>query len=759
MSANRRNSLPARGDRDAPRALPRSPVANSSPLRPGLPSAARPSPPPSYSLRWDSPIQYVRGVGPRRAGDLATLGIHTVGDVLEYFPFRHEIELGEIEIADLRPGAIATVRGEVLSVSRRWTNLKAEITDGSAFCTLRWFNNPNIGSGLMTGAIVIATGKVQAFNDELEIVQPRLQIFPPDALTPLPAGGARRVGVYRGNERVKSLAIRRVAQAVLAQGRLPVEDALPPALIRKHKLPSRESALRQMHAPENDAALAAARRRLAYEELLLMELAMAIRRRRHVALLKGRKLFVTEAVDRRIRARFPFPLTAAQDRAVREIARDLESGRPMTRLLQGDVGSGKTVVALYMCLAAIANGRQAAIMAPTEILAAQHFARIEQYLADSRVRRVLLRGGLGKRERADALAKIERGELDLIVGTQALLEKDVAFHDLAAVVVDEQHKFGVLQRANLRTKGPMPHYLLMTATPIPRTLAMTVFGDLDVSVLDGMPPGRGKIVTKLVFPGQWKTVMEYVRDRLARGEQAYVVCPLIGDEDARAAETQAVETGAGEAGGTGPAAPAAGRVSAVELHARLTRGPWRELNVGLLHGGMKSAEKDALIGAFARGELHALVATTVVEVGVDVANATIMVIENADRFGLSQLHQLRGRVGRGSKDSLCVLIARSRSEKSRQRLAVMIETTDGFRIAEADLRLRGPGELFGTRQHGLPELRVASLVDDFELLEQARRDAFDIVAGDPNLAAPEHRNLLPALRKMFAGKLALIDAG
>ena len=697
-------------------------------------------------LRSDSPIQYVKGVGPRLAERFATLGIHTVGDLLEYYPFRHEVEQGEIDIADLQPGTTATVRGEVTRVRGRWQSLKVEIYDGTESCTLRWFNQSHVGPGLHLGALVIATGMVQEFNDRMEIVQPRLQVFPPDTVLASPQQGSQRIGVYRGNAEIKSPTIRRAVHGALVQRHLPVEEILPPELCKKHDLPSRADAIRQMHVTTGDKQLERARRRLAYEEFLLMELAMALRRYKLVSLQRGRKLHVTPEVDRRIRARFPFALTDAQNKTIREITHDLESGRPMTRLLQGDVGSGKTVVALHACLAAIANRRQAAIMAPTEILTQQHFANIEKYLEGSRVRRALLRGRLSRKERAESLAAIEAGEIDLVVGTQALLEKDVAFRDLAMVVVDEQHKFGVLQRANIRTKGPLPHYLVMTATPIPRTLAMTVFGDLDVSIIDAMPPGRGTVITKVVTRSKWKTVMEYVRGRLEAGEQAYVVCPLIGKQEG-------TEAGEGEDSlrpATKPRSHQGTRglriadcglrnerpggdtphsafriphslVSAKQAYDRLTKGPWHGLNVGLLHGSLKPTRKHEIVEAFVAGKLHAVVATTVVEVGVDVANATIMIVENADRFGLSQLHQLRGRVGRGSKDSLCVLIAHGRGEKAAERLEVMAQTTDGFQIAEADLRQRGPGELFGTRQHGLPELRVGDILNDFGLLEKPAR--------------------------------------
>ena len=700
------------------------------------------------TLRGDSPIQYVKGVGPRRAEGLATLGIHTVADLLEYFPFRHEYDRGEVDIADLVPGTNVTIRGEVTRLGGRRPTLRCEVDDGTGACVLRWFNQPYTPQGLFRGATVVASGRVEVYGDLPELVQPRVQVYAPDSVVMSQPHGPRRVGVYRGNATVKSPLIRRAVLNVLSQARLPVEEVVPPALVHKHNLPSREQAIRQMHAPAGNAELEKARTRLAYEELLLMELALALRRRKRLALQAGQKLPVTTEIDSRIRARFPFPLTASQDGVVREIVRDLQSGRPMTRLLQGDVGCGKTVVALYACLVAIASGRQAAIMAPTEILAQQHFANIDRYLADSRVRYVLLRGRLAKSQRDEALAAIERGEIDLVVGTQALIQKDVAFDHLALVVVDEQHKFGVLQRHEFRTKGPMPHYLVMTATPIPRTLAMTVFGDLDVSVIRHSPPGRGRIITKIVTLQQWDTVMKYVRGRLEAGEQAYVVCPLIGDQGVTKPPKDDDPRGDNKASMT----------SVTETYERLIKGPWAGLNVGVLHGSLPTAKKQGTIGAFAAGQLHAVVSTTVVEVGVDVANATIMVVEHAERYGLSQLHQLRGRVGRGSKDSLCVLIAHERGDKAGERLAVMAQTTDGFKIAEADLRQRGPGQLFGTKQHGLPELRVASIVDDFRLLEQARQDAFAIAEADPTLARPEHRALLPALKRMFGAKLALIDA-
>jgi ATP-dependent DNA helicase RecG len=727
-------------------------------------------------LHADSPIQYVKGVGPRRAELFATLGLRTVGELLEYLPFRYELDQGHVAIAELRPDVRATISGEVVHLRARPPGMAADVSDGSETCTLRWFQRLPGGPRLGLGALVIATGVPQLHGDRMEMVQPAVQVFQPDARVTPQTGRQRLVGVYPGNAHAGSAMIRRAVEAVLAHPRLPATEIVPIELLRKHGLPSREQALRTLHAPAGEHAANTARRRLAYEEFLLLELALALRRQQRLSRQAGHVLRVTPEIDRRIRARFPFPLTPSQDQVLADVRRDLESGRPMTRLLQGDVGSGKTVVALYACLTGVAHGRQAALMAPTEILARQHFHNLERYLEGSRVRRVFLHGGLPRAHRAAALRAVQQGDVDLVVGTQALVQRDVAFQKLAVVVVDEQHKFGVAQRAAVRTKGPAPHYLVMTATPIPRTLAMTVFGDLDVSVLRHAPPGRARTHTRVVTPTKWFDVMTHVRGRLEAGEQAYVVCPRIGDKgvDLPApaedrADVRSHSDGAAHAGPRmGPAAPLRqgkpaddgdDTLSAREVHERLARGPWQGLRVGLLHGSMPAERKAAAMDDFSAGRLHALVATTVVEVGLDVPAATIMIVEHAERFGLSQLHQLRGRVGRGSRESLCVLIARRGGAKSAERLGVMAQTSNGFHIAEADLRQRGPGELLGTRQHGLPELKFGDLVTDFELLEAARDDAFSIVSRDPALREPAHAAMHPALRRTFGTKLALIDAG
>ncbi len=763
-------------------------------------------------LALDTPLQYVRGVGPKRAELFAKLGLRTVGELLEYFPFRYEVQAGCVPIRALRPGTKATIRGRVVEVQTRPRGgAVVAVSDETGVCVLRWFRRfrgiplPAIGDE------IIATGKVQEYRFNVELVQPR--VWPADRFEPADREGGL-VGVYRATEGLTSELIARTVARVLEAGLPPMPEPLPEPLLCRHRWPRRDEAIRQLHRPRDRRQAERARQRMAYEELLMLEIALALRRRSRTSLFAGIPLEVTDEIDRRIRRRFPFALTAAQDRVIREICRDLASGKPMTRLLQGDVGSGKTVVAVYAALVAIAHGHQVAIMAPTSVLARQHFDRIERYLAGSRVRRALLVGGLTPARRRALLEQIERGEVDLVVGTQALIQQDVNFARLALVVVDEQHKFGVLQRALVRTKGPMPHYLVMTATPIPRTLSMTVFGDLDVSIIDAMPPGRGKVITKLVGPDKWLVVMGYVRRRLERGERAYVVCPAIGAESDEATERRSDEgKGAGArargarhrdecAGtrehGTGnreqrvrrrradPGASdsvasdpvASGRCircssdsaalrpgdadelrSVVQVHQMLAEGPWRGLRVEILHGGMKEDEKRQKLTDFAEGRLHAIVSTTVVEVGVDVPEATIMIVEQAERFGLAQLHQLRGRIGRGQRDGLCVLIARGGGEPAWQRLSVLTRTTDGFRIAEQDLRLRGPGELFGTRQHGLPELRVADLVGDEKLLVAAREDAIAIVDADPLLEKREHAALRATLLRRYRGKLELLDAG
>ena len=513
-----------------------------------------------------------------------------------------------------------------------------------------------------------------------------------------------------------------------------LEETFPPALLKQRKLMPIQEAIRQIHFPDSAGAAHRARRRLIYEEFFLMELGMALRKRGVKDETKGYAFRITPKIDEHIRMLFPFKLTGAQERVIAEIAEDMRSPKPMNRMLQGDVGSGKTVVALYALLAAVADGFQAAIMAPTEILAEQHRQTCSRYLAHSRVRVLTLTGG-APRERGERLKAVSMGEADLIVGTHALIQRDVRFKKLGMVVVDEQHKFGVIQRQALRQKGKHPDVLVMTATPIPRTLSLTVFGDLDFSVLDEMPPGRRPVRTRWVEPGKRAKGYEFIRKRLAAGEQAFIVYPLV--EESEKLDLK----------------------SATERAAYFQRKVFPEFRVGLLHGRMPPAKKDQVMADFRAGRIHVLVSTIVVEVGIDVPNASIMVVEHGERYGLSQLHQLRGRIGRGRHESWFLVFGEPRNEDALRRLRVIQSTSDGFRIAEEDLKLRGPGEFFGTRQHGLPELRIGDIIADLPLLRLARKDAFELVADDPELAAEQNRLIKDRLVKKFRDRLDLIDVG
>lgn len=701
-------------------------------------------------------MQYVRGVGPMRAQLLEGLGVRTLGDLLDYFPFRFEDQGRPQPIDSLDLDVPATVIARVERVatggSFRHQAVKAMVRDATGVMYITWFNASYLRDKLERGQIVRLYGAVGMQGDQAHMTNPRITWLDADE-DPATWDYARLVPVYPATERLPSAQIARFIETALEQGLSSIRETLPEALIASRQLMPRVDAVRAMHQPRTMDEIAAARRRLAYEELFLMQLAVGLMRRWSADHAKAPALPVTPAIDERIRRRFPFPLTAAQNRVVRQITADMAAARPMTRLLQGDVGSGKTIVALYAALVAVANRHQCAILAPTEVLAVQHFAGLQKYLEGSRVRRCLLTGKTPRAQRQEMLAAAVDGRMDLIIGTQALLEKNVRFGSLGLVIVDEQHKFGVSQRATLRGKPrdrsiasrqstsgrsddrlTVPHYLVMTATPIPRTLSMTVFGDLDVSVIDALPPGRQPIITRLVRPRDEAQIWIEIRRRLAAGEQAYIVYPLVEESDALDLKAATMEVD----------------------HVRHDLLPGAR--VGLLHGRLKNAEKQAVMQAFSEHRLDALVATTVIEVGVDVPNATVMVIQHAERYGLSALHQLRGRVGRGSKPSICLLFNEGASETARRRLDVLCGTTDGFRIAEEDLKIRGPGELLGTRQHGWPEFRVANIVEDVELLMQARDDAGRIVQDDPGLVQ-EHAGLRAELRRKFRDKVAFIDVG
>ncbi|HWP34750.1 MAG TPA: ATP-dependent DNA helicase RecG, partial [Thermodesulfobacteriota bacterium] len=689
-------------------------------------------------------LRFVKGVGPRLAEALARKGLVTVEDALYFLPRTYEDRRRPVRIAAARPGSRVVVLGEVVAAGPayfggRRRGFEMAIADGSGVLRARWFHAPAAAmqARFPRGTRVLVSGEVQRFGGRLQMVHPDVE--PVEAAAD-PIHFNRIVPIYSDVEGVPQKRLRRILKTVVdayagaAVGGVPEEVAAELGL-----LPYPE-ALRAVHFPPDDAdpdALAAGRtaahRTLVLDELFVLQLGLALRRQ-GVALEPAPVLRGDGRLTARLRARLPFALTAAQERVVAEIAADLASGHPMQRLLQGDVGSGKTIVALLAALIAIEAGHQAALMAPTELLAEQHYLTAHRWLAPLGLEVLLLTGAQGKGERARVLRRIAQGAAHLVVGTHALIQEPVAFHRLGLAVVDEQHRFGVAQRATLARKGERPHLLVMTATPIPRTLAMTVYGDLDLSVLDELPPGRQPVTTRVLWPRQRRQVLEAIRERIARGEQVYVVYPLIEESEAPdLAELKAATR------------------AADELKAALP-----EARVGLLHGRMPADEKDAVMVAFRDHRLDVLVATTVIEVGIDVPNATLMVVEHAERFGLSQLHQLRGRVGRGSRPAACLLVAGSaRTEEAAARLSVMEATTDGFRIAEADLAIRGPGDFLGTRQSGVPDFRVANLLRDQRLLTLAREAAFRLVARDPALADPAHRAARAALARRWGGRLAL----
>jgi len=682
------------------------------------------------------PIEVLKGVGPETAKSLRRLGVNVVGDLLEYFPNRYELQLSERPIAELVEGAINTARGEVTAVDYiPYPRKRFEITlaDDSGSLGAVWFNGAYLRTKIHPGMTLALTGKVTTFRHLPQMSNPKWKIIEVDDL---PAQGKSIFKpVYPASADVASDRIARLIGEHIEDLLAGVEEWFEPAFIKQRNLLPRQQAYRWMHTPSSDREATAARRRLVYDELMLMQLGLAIGRRLRDGRMSAPILRLDKTLDERIQGRFPFKMTETQLRAVYDISRDLQSGRPMNRLLQGDVGSGKTIVALHAMLTAVANKMQAVLLAPTEVLADQHAITISRMLTESKLRIERVTGrtkrGAGK---SPLLAALANGDVHIAVGTQALIQGDIEFANLGLIVIDEQHKLGVQQRKTLRTKGVSPHYLVMTATPIPRTLALSYFADFDVTTLDSLPPGRQPIKTKWLRSNLAKDGYGFVRKQVQQGRQAYVVVPQIDDSDTDVASIE-------------------------KTFESLKNGHLAGLRLAMLHGRMPADERDQVMLQFRAGEIDVLVATLVIEVGIDVPNATTIVIESAERFGLSQLHQLRGRVGRGSFESHCLLLSDATTPDATARMEAMIQHSSGFDISQMDLELRGPGQFFGTAQHGLPEMKLADISQEMELLAVAKDDALALLADDPELQKPGHRALRAALLAKFGEGIGLSVVG
>lgn len=711
-----------------------------------------PAAPAAISLTTN--IADVPGVGSKRAATFRKLGIRGVADLLLHLPMRYEHQIGAGTIAEAgseigpehKSDALVSLTGELAacraSLNKRQP-FEATLQDGTGTILLKWFNSPWMKGKLHPGMHIAVTGKMQRHGDYLQMMNPKWEVVeengpivrtskrPNDA-----QNDGRLIPVYHATDSLPSPVIHDAVEAVLDQAVALLEDHLTADYRSKGDLPSLAESYRMIHRPADEDEVKIAHRRLAFDEFLLLQLGVMMKRHHRHDFLQAPPLKYSPKIAEHIEKRIPFALTQSQQAVVKEIAADLQKPQPMNRLVQGDVGSGKTVVALYAMLMAVASGHQAALMAPTELLAEQHFASISEMLRGGRVSIELLTGSLKSAQKKAIHKRMESGEIDIVIGTHALLTEKAAFKSLAVAVIDEQHRFGVHQRAQIRVKASdvksSPHILVMTATPIPRTLSLTVFGDLDISTIKGMPPGRKPIATRHMPQSRAIEVYAYLHKRLNAGEQAYIVLPVI-DESVSGLKD-------------------------VESHMKwLSDGPLKGKKLAAMHGRLDRAEREAIMQKFRKGEIDALIATTVIEVGVDVPNASMMVIEHAERFGLAQLHQLRGRVGRGERKSVCVLIGDATTDDGKARIETMVETNDGFRIAEKDLEIRGPGELFGARQAGVAPFRVAELPRDLKLLQWARRDAEEWINLNPKLAGEQDALLRKRLLKAHGEALGLGD--
>ncbi len=701
-----------------------------------------------------TPVQYLPGVGPSRAGRLAKIGLRTARDVVFLFPRDYERPAPATPVTELREGQPASLVGtitdaEIVSRTAGKSVFGAIVENESGAVRMLFFNQPFRAEQLTFGRRVVVSGKPKLNGLRMEFVHPKVTILGADEELPAP----RMMPIYPLTESIKQSDLRQLTAATTDAVIGSLTEVMPESLrataasrlLRSgleidNVLPGIQQAIRSLHQPEDEAALLAARTRLVFQELLVMQLALAMKRRRLTTLLQAPPLPPSAIIDARILKRFPFELTGDQQKAIDEIGQDMARQFPMNRLLQGDVGSGKTVVAIYAMMLAVAGGHQAVMMAPTEVLARQHHHSLQQTLADSRVRVGLLCGSLTAAQRREVIEQTAAGEIDILVGTQALVYGEIEFHRLGLCVIDEQHKFGVAQRVALRSGGLDPHYLVMSATPIPRSIAMTVFGDTDLSTLRQQPPGRGKVHTYLAHDGWKDRWWSFVRERLNEGRQAFVVAPRVSpgasEDDEQQEDVSSVES----------------------VFEDLCNGPLADYRVGLLHGRMPTDTKQAVMESFASGRLQVLVSTTVIEVGINVPNATVMTILGAERFGLAQLHQLRGRVSRGSHAGhVCVFTDSEQLPQENERLKIFEQTEDGFALAEADFQHRGPGDILGRKQSGLPPMRIADLSQDVAVLMVARAMAQEMIDEDPQLQAAELALLHGQVMRRYGKRLDLGD--
>ncbi len=671
-------------------------------------------------LNLSSNIKYIKGVGEKRAGLFGSLAIFDVDALIHFFPRKYEDWTKTKTVRELENGDVVSIKATMITpvkehmIRRGMTLYKCRFSDGESIINVTIFNNKYQAQALRVYEDYVLFGKIEKNLTSASMSSPKIERLDT---------GVRVHPVYPATGKLTSNAIAKVVKTAL-ESLEEIPETLDKSVRDKYNLISLDRAIRQIHFPDSEEDMQQARYRLIFEELLTLQLGLLKLRGRNKT---KTNLRMTADFTEEFKSLLPFEMTNAQKRAIKDCLVDMAGDYPMNRLLQGDVGSGKTAVAAGLCFTVIRNGYQCALMAPTEILAVQHYEGLLKMLLSTGINVRLLTGSTKAKEKREIKAALIEGEIDLLIGTHAIIQNDVEFKSIGLVITDEQHRFGVKQRAALAEKGEGIHTLVMSATPIPRTLGLILYGDLDISMLDELPPGRQEIRTDVVDSRYHQRLYKFIKDAADRGEQAYIICPAIEESE----ESIALK-------------------SAEQYAQELSESAFRGYNIGLLHGKMKPKEKDNVMKAFSSGDVQILVATTVVEVGVDVPNATIMVIENAERFGLSQLHQLRGRIGRGSKKSFCVLVSDSKSESSRNRLEVMKKNSNGFKIADEDLKARGPGDFFGERQHGLPALKIADMLQDMETLHLAQKCAGEILAEDSNLDLQKNKPLCDNINKMFS---------